>query len=122
MKKAGLIVSPERAHIQITPQGIKALADKPSAINIAFLKRYPSFEVFRTQSKKTVKDAPIDLPSDKTPQESIEAGYQSLRSELASDLLQQISSCSPGFFERLVVELLVKMGYGGSLRDAAGPP
>lgn len=119
MKKAGLLEAPERAHIQITPQGIKALSSKLTGINIAFLKQYPAFQAFRTRSKQITTEGPIDLPSNQTPQESIEAGYQSLRSELASDLLQQISSCSPGFFERLVIELLVKMGYGGSLRDAA---
>jgi restriction system protein len=119
MKKAGLIEAPQRAHIRISPQGVKALAANPTAINVAFLKQYPAFQAFHTQNKKAVKDAPIDLPSDKTPQESIEVGYQSLRVELAADLLQQISTCSPTFFERLVIELLVKMGYGGSLRDAA---
>lgn len=119
MKKAGLLEAPERAHIQITAQGIKALSAKPTAINIAFLKQYPAFQAFQTQNKKTAKDVPSDLPSDKTPQESIEAGYQSLRTELAADLQQQVSKCSPTFFERLVIELFVKMGYGGSLRDAA---
>ena len=119
MKKAGLLESPERAHIQITTQGSKALSANPAGINIAFLKQYPAFQAFRMRSKSTATEGPIDLPSDKTPQESIEAGYQSLRTELAADLLQQISSCTPTFFERLVIELLVKMGYGGSLRDAA---
>ncbi len=119
MKKAGLLEAPERAHLRITPEGMKVLASKPKAVNVAFLRQFPAFQAFQTRSKKETKDTPANVPSDKTPQESIEAGYQSLRSELASDLLQQISTCTPGFFERLVVELLVKMGYGGTLRDAA---
>jgi len=119
MKKAGLLEAPERAHLRITPQGMKVLASKPKSVNIAFLRQFPAFQVFQARSKKETKEIPTNVPSDKTPQESIEAGYQSLRSELASDLLQQISTCTPTFFERLVVELLVKMGYGGTLRDAA---
>jgi len=119
LKKAGLLEAPERAHIRITQQGVKALSAKPTGINIAFLKQYPGFQAFRERNKQITADGAIDLQTDKTPQESIEAGYQSLRSELASELLQQIGSCTPVFFERLVVELLVKMGYGGTLRDAA---
>ena len=121
MKKAGLLSSPKRAHVQITEVGREALASKPRSINAAFLKQYPEFVSFQKSSKKTEDDdanGGVEWTAGKTPHEVIESGYQSLRSALAAELLQRVRDCTPGFFERLVVELLLKMGYGGSRADA----
>ena len=121
MKKAGLLLAPKRGCVSITPRGLEALAKKPAAINAAFLKQYPEFRAFQTKGKNTEQENDTgsqELSLGKTPHEAIESGYQKLRAQLADDLLETVKSCSPAFFERLVVDLLVKMGYGGSLADA----
>ena len=121
LKKAELLCSPKRAHIQITPLGKQALVSKPTTINAAWLKKYPSFVAFQGKPKTTVAgDAGTDSEpvSKKTPHEILESGYQTLRSELAAELLLRVKESSPAFFERLVIELLLKMGYGGSRADA----
>jgi restriction system protein len=121
MKKAGLLCSPKRGHIQITELGKQALVSKPTTINTAFLKNYPSFVAFQGKHKTDAADdngADSEPVSKRTPHEILESGYQSLRSELATELLQRVKESSPAFFERLVVELLLKMGYGGSRADA----
>lgn len=90
-------------------------------INIAYLDRFPEFVEFRTKKGGTGGKA-ITPPSPDTepipPLESIENGYQTLRDELALELLDTIKKNSPGFFEKLVVELQVNMGYGGTIQDA----
>jgi len=121
MKKAGLLSAPKRGCVSITPRGLEALAKKPVSINAAFLKQYPEFRAFQTKGKNTEQENDMgsqELSLGKTPHEAIESGYQKLRAQLADDLLETVKSCSPAFFERLVVDLLVKMGYGGSLADA----
>ena len=90
-----------------------------------FLERFPEFLQFRqlrhersdTQTENA-GSAISATPTDATPEEALDVSYQRLRAELESDVLDQVKACSPSFFERLVVELLVKMGYGGSLLDA----
>lgn len=123
MKKAALLTSPRRAHFQITERGLKVLVDKPAKITSAFLKQFPEFLAFQAKSKATQaddKDSDVseDASPSRTPLEILETSYQTLRRELASEILQRVKECSPAFFERLVVELLVKMGYGGSRSDA----
>lgn len=113
LKKAGLLSSPSRGMIQITEEGREALSEKPEKINIAFLKRFASY----TWHKKPPGNGG-GVTATQTPEEIIEESYQALRAELADDLLSRIKDCSPRFFERLVVRLLVAMGYGGSLADA----
>jgi len=123
LRKAGLLQSPRRAHIQITKRGLEVLKTKPSEIDVGFLKKFPEFVTFQqtkgTRSTKLNENSgeQQNLNSE-TPLESLETGFQSLRSELAETLLQKVKTCSPAFFERLVVELLVRMGYGGSRADA----
>lgn len=120
MRKAGLLESPQRAQLKITELGLKTLATKPKTINTAFLKQFPEFQAFQARSKAPTGDATSKetaLP-DKTPVEMIENGYVSLRAALVAELLQRLKECTPSFFERLVVELVVKMGYGGSRADA----
>jgi restriction system protein len=121
MKKAGLLESPKRGYFKITDKGMQALSTKPTTINVKFLEQYPEFLEFKTKSntKSTTAETDTTLPTeDRTPQEVIEDAYVTIRSGLASDLLEQIMESSPTFFERLVVDLLVRMGYGGTRQEA----
>ncbi|OBQ26580.1 MAG: restriction endonuclease [Aphanizomenon flos-aquae MDT14a] len=119
LKKAGLFISPKRGFFQTTDRGKEILSQNPSEINLKFLNQFPEFIEFKTTKKDNDKSEPeIIETSETTPQESIEFGYQKIRKELELELLNRVKSCSPDFFERLVVDLLVKMGYGGSRRDA----
>jgi restriction system protein len=119
LKKAGLVESLKRGFFQITTRGKDVLNQNIAAINVKFLGKFPEYIEFRTTRKDNDKSEPeiIEI-SETTPQESIEFGYQKIRKELELELLNRVKSCSPDFFERLVVDLLVKMGYGGSRRDA----
>ncbi len=125
MKKAGLLASTRRGYYRITERGPQLLAEQPQFINNKTLKRYPEFREFINQKRaradgdKTILETELtpDRPVP-TPSEALEAAYKNLRDELADELLAKIKATSPAFFERIVVELLVKMGYGGSLVDA----
>lgn len=118
LKKAGLIDSPKRGIFVITEKGLSVLKSNPPEINVAFLRQYPEFVEFQTVKKDSKEDEEGESYVQQTPEESLEYGYQKLRQALTQDLLSKIKLCSPMFFEKLVVELLVKMGYGGSRRDA----
>jgi len=113
--KAGLLNTPNRGYIKITESGLKLLAEKPREINNKILKKYPGFQQF---IKVVPGENPTPDPKVQTPEELIEEGYQTIRDSLAAELLAEVKAASPQFFERLVVELLVKMGYGGSRKDA----
>jgi restriction system protein len=113
--KAGLLETPRRGHIIITESGLKLLAENPTEINTKLLKRYLGFRDFQSIGSE---DKPPKEPAEQTPEELIEEGYQSIRDNLAAELLSEIKNSTPQFFERLVVELLVNMGYGGSRKDA----
>lgn len=120
IKKAGLIEATKRGVFKITDRGFKILASNPPRIDVKFLEQFPEFIEFREISKQE-NDAvvPAEIAQSKTtPEEAIELAHQGLREELSHELISRILSCSPTFFEQLVVELLVKMGYGGSRRDA----
>jgi restriction system protein len=84
------------------------------------LKQYPEFVAFHSSSSKQDSGTGITSDEDRTatPEEVFESAYQELRSSLASELLSHVSKNSPDFFEQLVVKLLVKIGYGGSIKDA----
>lgn len=120
MKKAGLLESTGRGKFRINDRGLAVLRENPPEINVKFLEQFPEFLEFRDGPSK---DASVDTENDtadktKTPEEVLETSYQNLRKDLAQDLLDRIMGCSPEFFERLVVDLLVAMGYGGSRKDA----
>jgi restriction system protein len=119
LRKARLIESTGRATIRITDRGQSVLSDPPDEITPRYLRRFPEFAQFQTAVR--IPGGATDEPGldTQTPQETLDASYRSLRQALASDLLDQIKSCSPRFFERLVLDLLVAMGYGGSRQDAA---
>ena len=118
--QAGLIELPSKGNAAITKQGIKVLKENPAAINIKYLGRFPSFVEFKTRHReKTVKpDEPEQENGGETPAEVFEKAYLEIRESLARELLSQVVKLSPSQFESLVVELLVKMGYGGSIQDA----
>jgi len=119
LHKAGLIESPRRGHLRITSKGLAALKTNPPKINIAFLEQYPEFIKFRSRDKELSSSGTDELQTDEqTPEESLELAYQKVRGGLATELLQTIKGCSPEFFERLVVDVLLKMGYGGSRKEA----
>lgn len=120
LKKAGLLNSPRRGIFCITDRGRSVLAEKPRRIDVKYLDRFPEFVEFREASKASgdSKSSALPIAAEQTPEETLELAHQSLRQSLAQDILSRILSCSPTFFETLVVDLLVKMGYGGSRRDA----
>ena len=124
LKKAGLIEAPKRGVFRIADRGVKTLATNPRRIDIKLLEQFPEFVKFMDASKSTVGNPslsgltePVPIAA-VTPEEAIESAYQGLRDQLAQELLEVVLKCSPTFFEQLVVDLLVKMGYGGSRRDA----
>lgn len=123
MKKAGLLEATRRGFYRITDRGRELLKNQPEAINVKLLKQYPEFLEFqrlkgtRGGDKATMPKGTADL-SVITPSEELESAYENLRDELADELLSRLKKISPSFFERVVVELLVKMGYGGSRADA----
>jgi restriction system protein len=121
MRKAGLLEATGRGKFQITDRGLDVLAKNPSHINMKFLKQFPEYREFKEVSKPKQKtdDQEEEIDQlDQTPEEILESSYQNLRSELAQQLLDHIKSLSPQFFEKLVVDLLVAMGYGGSRKEA----
>lgn len=122
MRKAGLLESTRRGYIRITQRGKELLDKKPKQINVKLLKQYPEFLAFQ-QLKGTrsgeKKDSIVSAEAaTATPSEALEDAYENLRGELGDELLSRVKKASPAFFERIVVELLVKMGYGGSRADA----
>jgi len=121
LKQAGLLENPSRGIFKITDAGRKVLDSKPKEIGIKFLMQFERFRDFRTRSSRNGIAAVANVESEEaktTPKEVLEESYQKLRNELAVELLDMVKQCSPKFFENLVVELLVKMGYGGSRREA----
>jgi restriction system protein len=121
LRQAGLIESAGRGHFKLTKRGFGLLTSLPVEITTHFLDRYPEFRAFRTahRSKETESTKePSDVPA-ATPEEQIDTAYQSWRSGLSAELLQRMRACPPAFFEQLVLDLLLAMGYGGSRREAA---
>jgi restriction system protein len=120
LRKAGLLESTRRGFYKVTQIGLETLSQKPSKVDTKYLQRFLPFQEFiRAKSDKTSEeDEEITTAYSKSPEESLEYSYQRLREVLAGDLLIQIKNSSPDFFERLVVELLVRMGYGGSIKEA----
>lgn len=118
LKKAGLLQSTKRSYFQISELGLSVISDNPKDINVKFLEKFPSFIEFRKRKDTEQGFEELEDSSTQTPQELIEDNYQKMRKDLSQELIEQVKICSPRFFEKLVVELLLKMGYGGSLKDA----
>ncbi len=121
MTKAGLLESPKRGLFRITERGRQVLQQNPPVINVQFLEQFVEFLQFRQlRRERPQRNDPggVSTTSDQTPEESLEGAYQTLRQGLATEILDTVRKCSPEFFERVVVDLLVRMGYGGSRREA----
>jgi restriction system protein len=120
MVQAGLIERPGRGTVRITDRGREALALKPERIDVPFLLRYPEFQAFRERSNTRGGDGDAAVSSDTTPEESLESTFQSIRAAVEEELLDRVLAAPPAFFEQLVIELLMKMGYGGGNPGEAG--
>lgn len=114
--KSGLLNRPSRARYVITDRGLTVLNEKPKKITMKYLEKFPEYREFRNY-KKEVEAKPNENEIS-TPQERLESNYLELRAQLSHDLLERVMKSSPTFFEKLVVKLLVKLGYGGSMTDA----
>ena len=123
LKKAGLVTSSKRAHFRISDKGVSLLKENHNEITSKFLMKYDDFVEFQSlkrdkEDNNSLLQVHIDDNVDQTPEESLEYAYQKLHSGLSKELLDIVKSCSPEFFERLVVDLLITMGYGGSRKEA----
>jgi restriction system protein len=121
LKKAKLLEAAGRGKVRITDLGRSVLAHPPAHINIGFLEQFEGFNDFKYAHKEA--DAPVVVVDEagdaaETPEETLERSYLALRKQLAAELLERVKQSPPRFFEELVVDLLVTMGYGGSRKDA----
>ncbi|MBS0194066.1 MAG: restriction endonuclease [Proteobacteria bacterium] len=122
LKSAGLLERPRRGVFRITDKGQQVIASRPARIDVKFLQQFPEFNAFHgreaTGEDKPRKNEPTHPAPVQTPEEVLQGAYQTIRDELAGELLERLTKARPEFFERIVVELLVAMGYGGSREDA----
>lgn len=123
LKKAQLLENPRRGILVISQAGRELLESKPSRIDVKFLETLPGFKEWHESSSSkddgiTPVIEKVENETGKTPEELLEYSFVSIKEQLASELLEKIKSCSPSFFEVLVIDLLIKMGYGGSKREA----
>lgn len=121
LTKAGLLNSPKRGRFNITPAGSAVLKNPPSKLDTHFLltlsgfsEWYKSYQTVNGTTDINEPEAPIA-----TPEEVVETAFKATQSALRAELLDRILQNSPGFFERVIVELLISMGYGGSRQNAA---
>lgn len=122
LKRAGLIEQPKRGFFKISASGEKVLKTPPSAINLKFLEQFPKYIAARNnqgQSEITPLPTEVAVIKSATPDELIASGVKSIRDNLVSEILEQIRIGTPFFFEKLVVNLFVKMGYGGAQQGSA---
>lgn len=119
MTKAGLLESIRRGYFRITQRGLDALGNNSARIDVKFLNQFEEFQQFRRLRRTPEPDGSTEAAENETtPEEALEAAYKTLRDDLAEELLQQLKTTPPSLFEKIVVELLVKMGYGGTRQDA----
>ena len=122
LTNAGLLESPKRGYFRITERGRDVLAGKPTAINIKFLEQFEEFKSFqqrrRQPSSQVVATDPASETQEDTPEETLQDAYLVLRKNLADEVLKAVMESPPSFFEQLVVDLLLRMGYGGSRQEA----
>lgn len=124
MSKAGLIESPKRGVFIATEKGHSLLATNPASIDVELLKSYPAFQTFYSnEGRDEAESAPDNLllkpATEATPEEQIDAAHATINEALKADLLARILEQTPTFFEALIVDLLLAMGYGGSHENAA---
>ena len=122
LTKAGLLLKTKRGYFRISEEGKKLLQKEPAFINTKMLKEYDAFNEFQTTKEPDNSEnnkTEHNIQQSITPHELLESGYLSIKNELAGELLSTIKNISPSKFEKLVIDLLVKMGYGGSIKEAA---
>lgn len=120
LSQAGLLESPKQGIFKISDSGKSILSKLPDKITVKWLEQFPEFREFRYEKKgsKEVKNKVEDEEQAGTPEETLDQAAEKLRLEVSRQLIKKIKQNSPSFFEKLVVDLLVKMGYGGSIKDA----
>jgi restriction system protein len=123
LKQAGLISAPRRAYFQITERGRNALQANSDRIDNSYLSQFPEFLEFKTRTRPEKIEYPQQASDDAavssaTPDEALRDAHREIQTQLGEELLDRIAAASPEFFERLVVSLLLAMGYGGSAREA----
>lgn len=124
LEKANLLKTEKRGSYRITEIGITFLNSNPNSLRTKDLENFSAFKDFKksivpkTEILSAESEFQENAESNKTPEEALEYAFQKLKTDLSRDLLDTIKSCSPAFFEKLVVDLLIKMGYGGSRKDA----
>ena len=131
--KAQLIESKRRGFVNITDRGKEVLNKNPKEIDLKFLEQFPEYLDFKNQLKKNQEakrknkievhnepdfESGTDLLSEQTTEEVLEYAFEKLQKDTAAELSNKINECSWSFFEKLVIDLLLKMGYGGSRKDA----
>ena len=122
LTKAGLLLKTKRGYFRISEEGKKLLQKEPAFINTKMLKEYDAFNEFQTTKEPDNSEnnkTEHNIQQSITPHELLESGYLCIKNELADELLSTIKNISPSKFEKLVIDLLVKMGYGGSIKEAA---
>jgi restriction system protein len=120
MKQAGLVRNIKRGWYELTERGRTILADNSIELNSKYLEQFDEFQEFRSRTKESDNDAPElgeELTSS-TPDEALQVAHRKLEDALAANLLDFVRSTSPAFFETLIVDLLISMGYGGTSEDA----
>lgn len=120
LMQAGLLEAPRRAISIITARGRDTLGRFPDRIDLKVLGEFQEFQEFRKRKKETNDDpdTAIETSEDVPPEERLEIAYQEVRSQIEAELLMQIMDNPPEFLERVVIDLVVRMGYGGSRKDA----
>ena len=122
LERAGLLRKTRRGSFAITETGKQMLCSLPEKIDIRWLHQFPGFADFRRRLPAD-DDGRDDAPTQQTPEEALEQAYQQIRDDLAAELLEQVKAVSPRFFERLVLDVMLKMGYGSYSGDGMlGPP
>lgn len=124
LNKAGLITRVARGQYEASPRGTEVLVNPPSRLTISYLQRWPDYAAFRNAMKEKVDNAVIETDGsvdvqNRTPEELLEAADRRLKIELAATLRARLQNLSPSAFEQLIIDVLVKIGYGGSRREAA---
>lgn len=120
LNKAGLLTAPGRSQLEITDRGKAALQREPERIDVRFLKQFPEFVEFHTAKPKASKTVATDVNDneDTDPTERLEEAYSEIQQELIEEVLQAVKQQSPQFLEKLVVELMQAMGYGGWSKES----
>jgi restriction system protein len=119
LKMAGLLETPKRGICKITERGLEVVRKNPPSINRKYLRQFSGYMAFRKPHRERPESTDdAENGQEGTPEEALESVHEKIRDSLAAEILEKLKSCSPSFFERLVIEVIVKMGYGGTRQDA----